>query len=925
MHDFVVTAPAEAARRNAASPVAVAWQAESAIGINLLPNGAFTLDTAGWSSTGASIDASDEWAHSGAQSMKVTPSTAAGKTETVVTALSAGVYTVSMVVYSPILPADTASSAARVRVTPAGGTTVTVPVPRSTDPQVVRASVTLTGSQVTVAVESAATDRPAFFVDSVMLCPQEYDPHQWGVEFFNGDHVISKTEGAVGLHQSWQGVPSAVAPWMELRRNHIPDPMFASGAYLNATFGGVTKTVSDGQLILTATAANTNGVRTSGANRIPIPAGKTNVTISATRQLIAPITAGSWGGRIRVLFFDAAGGSIASEVSTPLGANAAGVARMSGTGAVPANAATMEIRFHTGSASGEVVAWSLPMIEFVGTLQPFFHGGMPAEGLIRYRYDGVVSVQEQGTLVYTGGENTSPSFLQVAIGPAGMVSGGTIPIKGSRADEIALYPLVPGVHETYAVLDGPASGATGKRYEITGYSTVYGDPSRAVPEQSRGIEVVYPGAPSTLATRTGVLSLGHSAASVPVPMGWNCTCRAVLEMPVAPKRFRIHYKNHDYLQDTLGTGTVSIHSTWLGEAEIGPDGEATGAFTAPPTQVAADNVFTVDGSDGHTDWILPEQFALARGTRYLLSYGVNFWTAGSISVGNSAGWLGGNILNAGDQGVVGDKIWPLFDVWIEYDFIGTQPTLGVLGHSLNGAGNVNAEEHPWDGEFQAWHQLWAMRTGGQTFNLNVGGSWTLNFPDASPKWDFFDGTGAAPDMLALYACSSDIAGGIPVADVKASVNRLIAKAKSKWGSGLKILLFTEPGRIALEGNPATQAAMTEYNDWVRTRPPGVDYVVDTGPLLSDPDNPSRLRPDLSADGEHYTLEGHRIIARQITDIRGLPARYAPPTARAGLLAPRTPHRLVITSTKPSFKVRLWNGADAGCLVVWDSVAIKQLT
>lgn len=917
----------QAANLNSSSPISIAWQAETPIGINLVPNGSFEVAGRYEVALGTAARTTD-WAHSGDWSLRITPAGGHGLVFVRFADLTVGQSYVASVAYryeGPLADLIAGVSVGDVEgeeepivgtAFPSGDLEGLITIPFT-----IPAGYPVSRSGLSVYI---AGSHP-LLIDSVMLTPAANNPAAWGVEFFNGDHVVTKTKSSIGLNSSWQGTPTIGAPWTELRRNHITDPMFASGAYLDSTFGGVTKTVADGQLILTATAANTNGVRATGANRIPIPEGKTNVTISATRQLIAPITAGAWGGRIRVLFFNAAGGAIASEVSTPLGANAAGVARMSGTVAVPATAKTMEIRFHTGSASGEVVAWSLPMIEFVGTLNPFFHGGMSAEGAIRYRYDGTVSVQEQGTISYAGGENETPSFLQVNISPAGMASSSAIPIKGRRADEIALYPLVTGVHESYMVLDGATSGATGKKYEITGYSTVYGNPNRAVPEQSRGIEVVYSDAPNTLATRTGVLSLGHSAATVPVPMGWNCTCRAVFEMPVSPKRFRIHYKNHDYLQDTLGTGTVSIHSTWLGEAKIGSDGAATGAFDKVPVQVAADNVFTNNGSDGVTDWIIPEQFAIERGVTYLLSYGVSFWTDGSISVGNSAGWLGGNLLNAGDQGVVGSKIWPLFDIWIEYDYIGTQPTLGVLGHSLNGAGNVDPENHPWDGEFQAWHQLWAMRNGGQTFNLNVGGSWTSNFPNNSPKWNFFDGTGAAPDMLALYTCSSDIAGGVPVADVKASVARLITKAKSKWGSELKILLFTEPGRLALEGNPATQAAMAEYNTWVRTKPSGVDYVIDTASLLSDPDDPTRLRPDLSADGEHYTLEGHKIIAREITDIRSLPGRYAPPMSKCGLHAPRTPHRLVFTSTKSSFKIRLWNGADAGCSVVWDSVAYRQIT
>lgn len=937
-HEFIGDRSARTADQNhALSGVAIPWEAPTAIGINLIHNGSFEGSTDTWDAADATLERTKAWAHSGEWSMRIVPTgpefgvqLAQGDA---MLGLAAGAsYRMSMYVKPEAVPSDPGDAALALYIVADGAELVAfAAAERTVEAHKIEMAFTIppgTTSMLIMMGSYSGTHTIPTMVDSVMITPADYYPAPWGVEYFDGDQIVTESSSAVGLVPSWQGFPMAGAPWAEQRRNYIPDPRFTTAAFLSGG-AGVNTTLAEGQLILVTTDPGVAVGRLTGPpNRIAKPAGASQVTFSAHRQLGGPITRTVTGGSIGLRFFDAEGDLLASVMS-PMGTNAAGAEYVSCTGVMPGGTVAIEVAFYGGEGAGEVVAWMAPLLEFVGTVGTYFDGAFPAEGLARYRFIGTLnaspSVLEMGSLIYGGGQYATPSFLHLQAAPAGANSPGCLPIRGDSDDQLVLHPLVPGVNETYALLDGPSSGATGRKYLVSGFSESHGDRGRAIPEQSGGIEIVYPSAPSTLATRKGLLTIGHTSAKVAVPMGWNLTCRAAFVMPCNAQRFRIHYRNIDYLNDIPGEGTISIHSTWLGEAEKTADGTVTGAFTKPPTQVAWDNVFMVDGAEGVTDWILPEQFALQGGKTMLLSYGVSFWTDGTFSVSSSSGWIGGNLLTAGEQGVIPDsvKIWPLFNVWIEYEHITTQPILAVVGHSLNGAGNVDPESHPWNGEYESWHQTWALRNNAQTMNLAVGGSWTYNFADDSPKWNYFDSAGVTPDIIAFFACSSNIAGGMPLQSVKDELGRLITKARAKW-PGVKVIAHTEPGRVALDGNPATQAAMADYNTWLRTKPHGIDQVIDVAPLLSDPSNPNRLDPAIDADGEHFTTEGHLRIVREMGNLNALVTRYRPPKSHLAQTSVRGPRAVVFTSNESSFKVRLWNGADANSTTVWSKVAIRDL-
>lgn len=388
-------------------------------------------------------------------------------------------------------------------------------------------------------------------------------------------------------------------------------------------------------------------------------------------------------------------------------------------------------------------------------------------------------------------------------------------------------------------------------------------------------------------SRRGVTSLGHPGASIDLPAGWNVTQRMAFQVPAPTARFRIGVGNWDFLHDQFGSGTVSIHSTWIGEAELDATGQPTGAFDGAPTQIAADTVYSVDGAPAHTDWITTAGLQLRPGVTYLLSVGINLWTACRVGIG-TMGWIGGNILGAGEPG--GEALtysWGLFDWWIDWEGYAPGPVVATFGHSLNGAGNVNPLAHPWAGEYQAWHNQVAAALGGISLNYAVGGSWLYHFAPTSPKWEVWDALAIEPDIVAIYASSSDLAGGRHHQEVLLDMLSIVNAAAEKWPGwarrimagdpSARVLVFTEPGRMALDNNPRTRAQLDAYNELVRHMLGGnpVYSIVEAADALTDPYRPYRLRRAIDADGEHYTIAGHTIVRDLVLPLIERPVAYDP--------------------------------------------------
>lgn len=364
-------------------------------------------------------------------------------------------------------------------------------------------------------------------------------------------------------------------------------------------------------------------------------------------------------------------------------------------------------------------------------------------------------------------------------------------------------------------------------------------------------------------TTRGVTSLGHTGAAIPIASAWTVGQRIAIRLPAPMTRFRVGLRNVNYLADLALSGEVGVPSIHWGVAERDSLGRLTGRPAAGSVRLDTAGLTVTGAAPTLTPWLTMD---LDPAETYMLSMQIETDAPVSIGAGGTLGWLVHGTDPADPAATLLGRAFTLLDMWIEWDGYAPGPTFAVIGHSLNNAGNVAPDEHPWEGEHEAWHNLVAARLGGVSYNLAVGGAWTANFETSTFKRDFFDSSGATPNYLVLFISSSDLAGGRTMTEVLESVVNIAVLYASKFPL-VKTIIFTEPGRIALNGKADEQAQFDAYNAYVRNQMSLNGWIViDAGPALSWRRDPHQLRPDLNADGEHFTVEGHRIVADLATPL-----------------------------------------------------------
>jgi hypothetical protein len=339
-----------------------------------------------------------------------------------------------------------------------------------------------------------------------------------------------------------------------------------------------------------------------------------------------------------------------------------------------------------------------------------------------------------------------------------------------------------------------------------------------------GMSFVSGGAPLT---RRAQLPIGTPDGVGSTTAGTDYTTRQAIVLPVTTVRHRYKIRNQSVLNGTFASAAIPITGIWEGpinEAQAAWDG----SFSAAPTQTVP--AFTLDpggtGAQYVTPWVTGSPFSafVPKG----VSVGIS--CAGkTIYYSSMPGYSYNNTSQASvqtpltNQGGLG-----IFDIVLEYEYIGVTPIGLFLGDSLT-AGYINnpgAAMAGYYGKTDSWPVRAGLLGGFCAFNNGVGssvsGTWASG---AFYGWTQRDFATCVPDF-AVIALGTNDAGATPLATYQANVEAIVTILQG-FGIG-RIYVCTVPP-ANLTGTAEYQRQ--QYNSWLRTLPLGVSGCIDMDRIL----------------------------------------------------------------------------------------------
>jgi hypothetical protein len=140
-------------------------------------------------------------------------------------------------------------------------------------------------------------------------------------------------------------------------------------------------------------------------------------------------------------------------------------------------------------------------------------------------------------------------------------------------------------------------------------------------------------------------------------------------------------------------------------------------------------------------------------------------------------------------------------------------------------------------------------------------------------WERFprDILGRGFDEVIILAGGNDIASGRSVSHIQDYLGRMY-RAADRAGMRVVASTLTPHGSSPLGWDQERQRKLLQVNEWIRSRPSGVDSVVDAYSLLEDERHPGNLPRAFGL--LHLTREGHRQLGNAVYD-----SAYQPICAR----------------------------------------------
>lgn len=369
-------------------------------------------------------------------------------------------------------------------------------------------------------------------------------------------------------------------------------------------------------------------------------------------------------------------------------------------------------------------------------------------------------------------------------------------------------------------------------------------------------------------TRIAPFQFDHTGNVVTFSSKIALTLRQPFMLPLSAKRFRIHTRNRNFLNDTDAKAVLSNYQIWIGEHLIsGPKGH-TSAFKAAPYKIVS-GVTLTNGTEHITSWVDTTKVKIDANKPMLLSRSYSIPAGAQVSTGGGTHFVAYTDSVVGQTAAIAADSTPnqnFLDTWIEYEYEDRgQPVMMVVSNSLSSPGNVNNVYQR--GESSTWHQQWAMANGGVVASIAVAGSWAAHYTATTAKWTHYATASSQinPDVIVFMGLgSSDVAGSdgssASLETAKRSLGTAIEKARSLWPYA-RIIVTTNPPR---NNSGAIESARLQFNSWIANSPYGAEQCIDIDRVLRNPSSQEQLHPELdSTDNNHWNERGHAVVSQLI--------------------------------------------------------------
>jgi hypothetical protein len=305
--------------------------------------------------------------------------------------------------------------------------------------------------------------------------------------------------------------------------------------------------------------------------------------------------------------------------------------------------------------------------------------------------------------------------------------------------------------------------------------------------------------PSATNTRRSTIAFGSGSAGLSGTT-YQDICFRMSHMPTVPfTRCRLRIRNSNVWGNTTTSQSVVCTGVYWGTPNLTGTAWA-GDFTGAPTSLGIS--FTQDlATEYVSSWFTPP--TVTPGQAFGLSFGFTIAVDNTVNTDSGPGFVWHGVTSTGCAAAAGNAAAPgvgaavygqtVFDIRMEYEYVGDNPIGLVLGTSLS-AGYLGSGAATWlsaplgaMGTMARWPELLGNRLGHQIINGGVPGAGanTTFINTANLPWSRFDlgpsinsGVSCTPDYAIIEVTGINDLTNSTVAHVQASIATLVSNCQT---------------------------------------------------------------------------------------------------------------------------------------------------